>query len=197
MTTGPTPPAPPAMLPNPVLKWVRTNLVERTLKQLPRTADVLDLCCGYGFYFDINPRARGVDGDPVSVAHLQARGFDIVLSDVLLGLPYGDGTFEHVVAHDVMEHFTLEESSVIMREVHRILKPGGRFWVFVPNRKGFDYGVALDIGHKHYVTAADVETLRNGLFELERAYPEPLPRMLGDHFTHNKEVFVLQRPDQR
>lgn len=186
-------PAAPAMVPNPVLKWLRTHVVERTLRRLPRTDEVLDLCCGYGFYFTINPRAKGVDGDPVAVAQLRREGYDVDCADVLAGLPYADGAFRHVVAHDVLEHFTLDELRVLLPEVHRVLAPGGRFWVFVPNRKGFDYGVDLDIGHKHFVTAADVEELRQPLFALERSYPEPLPRRLGERFTHNKEVFVLRR----
>lgn len=185
------PPAPPAMRPNPVLKWVRTHLVERTLRRLPRTREVLDLCCGYGFYFNINPKARGVDGDPVSVAQLAAQGFDVVQADVLKGLPYAEGEFEHVVAHDVLEHFSMDELKILLHEVHRVLAPGGRFWVFVPNRLGYDYGIRLDIGHKHFVTAPDIEELRQGLFSLERNYTEPLPRKIGTRFTHNKEVFVL------
>jgi len=181
------------MRPNPVLKWARAHFVERTLRGLPRTNEVLDLCCGYGFYLTMNPDAKGVDGDPVSVAQLKQQGYDVAQADVLKGLPYADGQFRHVIAHDVLEHFSMDELMVLMPEVHRVIAPGGQFWVFVPNLKGYNYGVQLDIGHKHYVTAPDIERLRVGLFELERNYAEPLPRKLGKRFTHNKEVFVLRK----
>ncbi len=185
------PPAPPARKPNPLLKWVRTYLVERTLWSLPRTDEVLDLCCGYGFYFGINPNARAVDGDPACVQHLRGKGFRVEQCDILQRLPYGDGAFRHVVAHDVLEHFTFEELRHVLAEVWRVLKPGGRFLVYVPNRKGYDYGLRIGAGHRLFVTRAEIDELRRGLFGLRRHFPEPLPRWLGAFFTHNKEVFEL------
>lgn len=185
------PPATPATPPHPLLLWVRTNLVERTLRRLPKSPDVLDLCCGYGFYFQINPRARGVDGDPVAVDLLRQRGFDVVQHDVLSGLPFASGSFRHVIAHDVLEHFTLSELPTLLDEVHRVLAPGGHLWVFVPNKKGYDDGLRRDVGHRHFVTRSDIEALRGDKFILVRNYTEPLPRRLGERFTHNKEVFVL------
>jgi len=152
---------------------------------------VLDLCCGYGFYFDINPEAAGIDGDPRCVDPLRARGFDVTLANVLERLPYPDDRFEWVLAHDVLEHFSFPEVDRIVTEVHRILRPGGRFLVIVPNRKGFDYGVRIDIGHRLFVTASEIGTLARNRFAVQASYPEPHPRWLGAHFTHNKEVFVL------
>src|SRR5262249_20818175 len=98
-------PAPPVIKPNPLLKWVRTHFLERALWRLPRTDKVLDLCCGYGFYFSINPRAVGVDGDAASVQFLRAKGYDVRQCNVLETLPFGPNEFEYVVAHDVLEHF--------------------------------------------------------------------------------------------
>jgi len=152
--------------PSPLRKWLRARVLERTLRRLPRTSDVLDLCCGYGFYFDINPAAAGFDGDPRCVEALRARGLAVTLGNVLERLPYDDG---------------------------RILRPGGRFLVIVPNRKGFDYGLEIGVGHRLFVTAAEIAALTRGRFEVEASYPEPLPRWLGRFFTHNKEVFRLRK----
>lgn len=180
--------------PGSLRKFVRTYLLERSLWRLPKDDTVLDLCCGYGFYFTINPRAAGIDGDPGAVALLRARGHDVRQGDVLERLPWEDGRFRWVVAHDVLEHFTFEELVRLLREVRRVLAPGGRFLVIVPNRKGFEYGVRKEVGHKLFVTAREVEALARAVaFDVEAAYPEPLPRALGRFFTHNKEVFHLRK----
>jgi SAM-dependent methyltransferase len=179
--------------PGPLRKLVRTYLLERTLWRLPRDGSVLDLCCGYGFYFVINPRAAGIDADPRAVEQLSRRGHDVRLGNVLDGLPYPDARFSWVVAHDVLEHFAFGELEKLVPEVHRVLEPGGRFLILVPNRKGFEYGVRMKAGHRLFVTEREVRELARGRFEVEASYPEPLPRWLGRHFTHNKEVFRLRR----
>jgi SAM-dependent methyltransferase len=180
--------------PGAVKKFLRTYLLERSLWKLPKDGSVLDLCCGYGFYFTINPRASGIDGDPHAVELLRAKGLDVRHGNVLDELPWEDGRFRWVVAHDVLEHFTFDELERLLREVTRVLAPGGRFLVIVPNRKGFDYGVQKGVGHKLFVTAREVEALaKAAAFEVEAAYPEPLPRTIGRFFTHNKEVFHLRK----
>ncbi len=185
---------PPVTLrPNPLLKWLRTRFLEPTLRRLPKTHRVLDLGCGYGFYFGINPRARGVDGNPECVRCLRGRGHDVACCDLTGALPFEDGSFDWVVAHDVCEHFHYAELERLFEEVHRILAPEGTFLVFVPNRKGYDWGLRAGAGHVLFVTAREVAQLSGRNFSVERHYPEPLPRWLGRHFTHNKEVFHLRR----
>jgi len=171
-------------------------LVERTLQRLPKTDGVLDFCCGYGFYFMINPRAKGIDGDPAAVKHLRGQGFDVRLGDVTKALPFDGRSFDAVIAHDVLEHFGFPQLQGIVMEIHRVLRPGGSFFVFVPNRKGYDAGLRPEVGHKLFVTRREIESLRQDLFDLRRHYPEPLPRSIGRFFTHNKEVFELVKPQE-
>lgn len=195
MSSGPDGSAPMAHMwePGRLRRLFRIYLLERTLWRLPRDRSVLDLCCGYGFYFTINPRAAGIDADPRAIEQLSRRGYDVRPGNVLDGLPYPDGRFAWVIAHDVLEHFTLPELLRLVPEVHRVLEPGGRFLVLVPNRKGFDYGARMNTGHRLFVTEREVRDLARGLFEIEASYPEPLPRWLGRFFTHNKEVFRLRK----
>ena len=58
------------------------------------------------------------------------------------GIPYGDDTFDLVVGHAVLHHIPDVEKS--LREVVRVLKPGGRF-VFAgePTRVGNAYARRL------------------------------------------------------
>jgi SAM-dependent methyltransferase len=180
--------------PNPLNKWLRSHLVERSARRLPRTRDVLDLCCGYGFYFTINPNARAVEGNPECVEYLRRQGRDVLLCNVLESLPFADSEFSWVLAHDVCEHFSYPQLQRIFAEVHRILRPGGAFLVIVPNRKGYEWGIRAGAGHVLFVTEREVAGLSEGRFEVREQYPEPLPRWMGRFFTHNKEVFKLVKP---
>ncbi len=48
-------------------------------------------------------------------------------------LPYADGAADYVVLHHVIEHFGCGEAMGLVREAHRVLKPGGALLVFVPD----------------------------------------------------------------
>ncbi|MGH3640724.1 MAG: class I SAM-dependent methyltransferase [Mycobacterium sp.] len=47
-----------------------------------------------------------------------------------LDLPYGDGTFDFVIASEILEHVPQDEAAI--DELVRVLKPGGRLAVTVP-----------------------------------------------------------------
>lgn len=110
--------------------------------------NVLELGCGTGFFL-LNLKLAGVvehghvtDLSPgmVEVARRNASrlGFEVEgrVADAER-IPYDDGTFDLVVGHAVLHHIPDVEQS--LREVLRVLKPGGRF-VFAgePTRWG-DY----------------------------------------------------------
>jgi ubiquinone/menaquinone biosynthesis C-methylase UbiE len=110
--------------------------------------NVLELGCGTGFFL-LNLKLAGVvdhghvtDLSPgmVEVAQRNASrlGFEVEgrVADAER-IPYDDGTFDLVVGHAVLHHIPDVEQS--LREVLRVLKPGGRF-VFAgePTRWG-DY----------------------------------------------------------
>jgi ubiquinone/menaquinone biosynthesis C-methylase UbiE len=106
----------------------------------------LELGCGTGFFL-LNLKLAGVldeghvtDLSPgmveVAVRNGASLGFDISgrVADAE-SLPYPDGTFDLVVGHAVLHHIPDVERA--LREVLRVLKPGGRF-VFAgePTRYG-------------------------------------------------------------
>jgi SAM-dependent methyltransferase len=49
-----------------------------------------------------------------------------------VSLPYGDGEFDVVISFDVFEH--IADSDGHLREVSRVLKPGGRYLLQTPNK---------------------------------------------------------------
>jgi SAM-dependent methyltransferase len=168
-------------------------LLEKTARSIPKTSRVLDFGCGYGFYFKINPLALGVDGDPNCVDLINSKFQEpkVKLANFLEKLPYPEDQFSYVLAHDVFEHFHLDELKFIVQEIHRILETKGKLVVWVPNEKGFYF--SMHAGHKLYVTEKEIFEIAEGFFNVQKSYPEPLPRFIGKYFAHNKEVFVLEK----
>ena len=189
--------APPVLRSSRWRTFVRTWLLEPTLRRVPKTGRVLDLCCGYGFYFSINPNAVGIDGDPQCVAALQSQGRTAQLGNVLETLPYNDASFDFVLAHDVLEHFIMPELDSLFDEIWRVLAPDGVLIAWVPNRRGYDSGVNPEVGHRLFVTQKEIADLAGRRFVVESNIAEPLPRRLGEHFVHNKEVFRLSKRADR
>lgn len=58
-------------------------------------------------------------------------GVDVVHDLNDMPLPFADATFESILAQDVLEH--LADPVATLRELHRILQPGGRLTVRVPH----------------------------------------------------------------
>lgn len=72
-----------------------------------------------------SPLEFGLDG--AQVCH--ERGLPVMRADATM-LPLADASLDIVTAFDVLEH--LEDDDACVREVRRVLKPGGSFLVAVP-----------------------------------------------------------------
>src|SRR5204863_5855183 len=74
--------------------------------------------------------AQGVDVSSDAVAFCRERGLENVKLGAAESLPYDDGTFDLVTAFDVVEH--MDDDLAGLREMRRVLRPGGRVLLFVP-----------------------------------------------------------------
>jgi SAM-dependent methyltransferase len=116
-----------------------------------KDAAVLDLGCGHGALIHVAREAGytdlvGIDNSPAQVAAAKQLGIHGVhhgdLFEAIRSLP--DMSRDVIVAFDVIEHFTKDELIDVTDEVLRVLKPGGRWIVHVPN------GVSLFAGASRY-----------------------------------------------
>jgi predicted SAM-dependent methyltransferase len=57
-------------------------------------------------------------------------GVDVVHDLAQLPLPFSDNSFDHILAQDILEHL---DYIPLLKELHRILKPGGSLNVRVPH----------------------------------------------------------------
>ena len=94
----------------------------------------LDLGCGLGGFIpslkSLGFEVFAADMDFDSLAFCQQRGFEHCSEVDCYQLPYANDSFELVTLFDVAEH--IEQDAVMLAEVSRVLKPGGRVMLSVP-----------------------------------------------------------------
>jgi SAM-dependent methyltransferase len=112
-----------------------------------RGDNVLDLGCGFGRHaYEASRRGAtvvAVDAGPDEVTQVRAtlgamvdagelaadHPASAVQGDALF-LPFADGTFDRVIASEVLEH--IPDDTAAMHELSRVLRPGGTMAVTVP-----------------------------------------------------------------
>lgn len=70
-----------------------------------------------------------VEYSQIGVLIQQNKGIPVVQADAR-DLPFSDSSFDVVICLDVLEH--VAEDGLVASEIHRVLKPGGKFLVSVP-----------------------------------------------------------------
>lgn len=132
---------------------------------------ILDVGCGTGANLELLGQYGEAEGVDVSIDALQfcrARGLEKVRQGEAEKLPYEDGAFDLVTALDVVEH--LDDDLAGLREMRRVLRPGGRALLFVPAFM-FLWGVQDDVSHhrRRYTLKELRRVLREAGYEVERA----------------------------
>jgi len=101
--------------------------------QLPSTARILDAGCGSGRNMLELARygeVTGIELSSASVALARARHTGRVLAGSVLEMPFATDGFDLAVCLDVIEH--LEDDRAALRELRRVVAPGGSLLVTVP-----------------------------------------------------------------
>jgi SAM-dependent methyltransferase len=107
------------------------------LSGLGADARVADLGCGSGVFTELLRRrgysAVGIDISPklVAVGRAKYPGLELLEGDAE-NLPFAAGSLDGVLLSGLVHHFP--DPRRLAAEVSRVLKPGGRFVAFDPNR---------------------------------------------------------------
>lgn len=153
--------------------WALLNLLDRDAarrKKQGLDGDILDIGCGAGNMIHHLARyghVKGIDVDARPVAMAQTRGYDVRVGDATHGIPFPDNSFALVTALDVIEHVSDDES--ILREAHRVLRPGGSLAITTPAFQWLWSHNDLLNGHKHRYTPRELrERIERAGFRIQR-----------------------------
>lgn len=124
---------------------------ERRLQMIARWAKldsgvILEAGAGVGMYasqigrrYDAQVECFDIEFERVVEARAETPHALVAVAEAL---PYADNVFDTIISHEVLEHVADDRAAA--REMVRVLKPGGRVVIFVPNR-GYPFET-----HGHY-----------------------------------------------
>jgi SAM-dependent methyltransferase len=115
--------------------WFRgmNRILIRTLEQYAAGLEirrVFEGGCGTGYLSSLLARHFGwriaaIDLSHEGLRHARRYGFDSAVQADLRHIPFGAGVFDLVLCMDVLVHFQKGEEAVPLRELMRVLRPGG------------------------------------------------------------------------
>jgi ubiquinone/menaquinone biosynthesis C-methylase UbiE len=136
-----------------------------------RKMQILDVGCGTGANLELLSEAgdaQGIDVSSEALSFCRERGLVNVKRGEAEALPFEDNSFDLVTGLDVIEH--LDDDIAGLREMRRVLRPGGHALLFVPAFM-FLWGVQDDVSHhrRRYTLAGLKKVLCEAGLEVERA----------------------------
>jgi SAM-dependent methyltransferase len=151
----------------------RRNIVLDSIRQrYSRRSDlkILDAGCGTGLMLqELAPfgTVEGVDISDEALQFCRKRGLDNVRHADVTHMPFPDEQFDVVTALDVLEH--LDDDTAALREFRRVLKPGGRVFVFAPAHKWL-WSLQDEVSHhkRRYVMRTLRDVVMDAGLEIER-----------------------------
>jgi SAM-dependent methyltransferase len=171
-------------LKEPIARWNYVRIANEIAADV-RGGRLLDWGCGYGQMtyllrrrgFDVTPFDIGAPGSALPDVPL-CRGLEVVRDPDPSRLPFAAASFDAVLSCGVLEH--VEEDSASgreeqsLRELHRVLRPGGRLLLYyLPQRWSWQEAVTrwLRLGYSHsrrYSAAEIAGVLRRTGYCIER-----------------------------
>lgn len=155
----------------------------------------LDVGCGVGRHVlalaELGFDAHGIDRSEAGLEHVRAeadrRGLAVSLELTdMTSLPYPDASFDFVVAWNVVYHGLPTDAVRAVREITRVLRPGGRYLSTMLSKHNGEYGRGHEI-------AADVWVQPDG--PEDKAHPH-LYTDMGDVLRLHPALRLLSAVDR-
>jgi 2-polyprenyl-3-methyl-5-hydroxy-6-metoxy-1,4-benzoquinol methylase len=180
------------------LPWYYTDCKwehHAALRDIPTNAAVLEVGCGFGSFLDLvqekrQAGAKGIDLSSAAIEVAQSQRRDVAVEDVVELAAREPESFDVVCAFQVLEH--VPDPRGFLEACVRLLKPGGRLCIGVPNNDSYLGKQQLDEAllnqPPHHITRWSTKTLTSlaSLFPLEvrRIEFEPLePQHVPEYIT--------------
>lgn len=130
---------------------------------------LLDIGCGDGTFTVLLKQAAeagkifGVEIAEEAVAKAKEKGIRATILDIDTNdLPFEDNYFDMIYCGELIEH--LFNPDHLLKEIHRVLKPGGKCIISTPNLAGWPSRFALLLGYQPYPMAVSPEHESVGKF---------------------------------
>jgi SAM-dependent methyltransferase len=179
------------------------QLVVSWLETLPNRSAlrVLDTGCGTGGLLTElqGMQSWGVELADVAVQHCRRRGLGNVVQGSVMTLPFRADTFDVVISLDVLYHQWVPDDVEALRELHRVLRPGGLALLHLPAYRFLtSEHDAAGLGRRRYTRPELAAKVRASGFRVARlTYRNALllPLALAHRWTRRRRRDAPPRSD--
>lgn len=152
------------------------RLLDERFATLHPGAQILDVGCGTGEYIQrankLGFSASGIEpAEAMRKAAIDKNPGSTILNGMATELPFQDGTFDLVICIEVLRYLHSADNQRALREMYRVLKPGGTLFLTMVNRYALDgfylnyhakklFGgkrVSGDAPHCEFTTPAEID----------------------------------------
>lgn len=164
---------------------IKRNLESAVRREFPAGSRLLHAGCGSGqvdvdLQKEMRLTAIDISQGALSLYARNNRNAEGVCHGTIFALPFADASFDGVYNLGVMEHFTDDEIQAILREFHRVLKPGGKIVIFWPHARATSV-LVLGLCHKF---------LRAALKSDKQLHPAEISLMKSRNYAHDVLAFA-------
>lgn len=151
-------------------------LLDEVLKELKPGAHVLDVGCGTGEYVR-RVQELGLVGSGIEPAEamrkvaIEKNPGSTIVDGVATKLPFPDTSFDLVICIEVLRYLHRGDGRVALREMRRVLRPGGILFLTMVNKYALDGffihhrlrralrggGISVDVPHCEFVTPSELD----------------------------------------
>ncbi|GAB6068649.1 hypothetical protein JCM13664_19690 [Methylothermus subterraneus] len=185
------------------LERLKRDRLPRWIDEIPKEARILDAGCAQGHHLEALRRVgftnlTGVELSEqlLSVARQRLPQAQLIQADIREWLPQAPAeSFDVVFFHDVLEHLPRENTIEVLRGFYRLLAPGGRLSVRVPNMGCLtaSFHMAIDFTHiTHFTEFSLLQVLEAAGFDPDRIeFESQAPRLFWSWRRPHRAVFRL------
>jgi len=162
-----------------------------------RGKKVLDIACGTGYgtsmYQDNGAEAYGIDLSEEAIQHAKEH-YPRVNFQVgnMAQISFPDCFFDVVTSFESLEHVEKETGIAFLKEVKRVLKPGGLFFLSTPNKKVLSPFRCDNPYHLHEYTERELlDSIKDVGFSIVQKRGQRIKLVRG--FADFLEKYVLKR----
>lgn len=151
---------------------------------------LLDIAAGPGYTSHVlRKMGFSVTATEINTSQFLAEDVTVESVDLNQGLPYPDASFPCIVALEIIEH--LEAPSRFVREIARVLEPGGTALISTPNITTLTSKLRFFFKNEFNLFYNDPDRLRDPFDDRAGGHISPMPSWLLRYFVEQAGLRVV------